>query len=38
MAEGTIAEIVAAGEGKNLEDAFFRMVSRRSMAADQVLA
>lgn len=33
MAEGTIAEIVAAGEGKNLEDAFFRMVSRRSMAA-----
>ncbi|HET8985945.1 MAG TPA: ATP-binding cassette domain-containing protein [Trueperaceae bacterium] len=38
MAEGTIAEIVAAGEGRNLEDAFFRMVSRRSMAVDTVPA
>ena len=33
MAEGTIAEITAAGEGKNLEDAFFRMVAARSMSA-----
>ncbi len=31
MAEGTIAEITAAGEGRNLEDAFFRMVAARSM-------
>jgi|JRYE01.1.fsa_nt_gb sodium transport system ATP-binding protein len=38
MAEGTIAEIVAAGEGRNLEDAFFRMVSRKSMAAEPVPA
>ena len=33
MAEGTIAEITAAGEGRNLEDAFFRMVAARSMGA-----
>ena len=38
MAEGTIAEIVAAGEGRNLEDSFFRMVARKQMSAGGVAA
>ncbi len=32
IADGTIAEIIANGEGKSLEDAFFRLVARTDMA------
>lgn len=38
MAEGTIDEIVAAGEGRNLEDSFFRMVARKQMSSGGVAA
>ena len=32
IADGTIPEIIANGEGKSLEDAFFRLVARTDMA------
>jgi len=34
IADGTIPELIATGEGKSLEDSFFRLISRTSTAAD----